>query len=162
MAIYFFISDERFSGVPGQSDFLAEGVVAEVEGVEGDGVQPGDIDFAVLTKDRFLRLRVHDLADDGEGVLGVDDFLEFAFHDERELLDDRSIDELALCLMQAGLLELVLDLVAGVDADIVCRDDVGGVRDADGERLRLQDVLGGLMGFADEQRCRSSCPRQHS
>ena len=42
--------------------------------------------------------------------------------------------------------------VLGVDAYIVCRNNICSVRDTDGERFGLEDVLRALMRFADEQR----------
>ena len=81
----------------------------------------------------------------------MQEFEQLAFHDERELLNDRRVDAVALYGVIAGALEFVGDLVAGGDAEEVGDVHMRLVREGDGEGAAGLDVEPGPLALADKE-----------
>ena len=72
-----------------------------------------------------------------------------ALQGHRQFLDKWSIDELGLHGVESGPCELVRNLVARYESDVVAGSYLVRRREAHGERSPLQEVLRGLVGVAD-------------
>ena len=84
--------------------------------VEADRLRLRGVGLSV-GKRRFLDRAVDDLPDDVAVLLVHRD--ELAFEDERQLVDDRRVDELALREREAALGDLVGRLVAADESQVV-------------------------------------------
>ena len=125
----------------GFSDNLAHDAVGVEGRVEDDRAQLAEIDLAV-GEDALVGLGGHDLADQVAGRrIPV---LHFAFQREGELLDDRGVDVRALVDVAAGLFDLV-DLRAGLHAEVIGDEDGVSGAEGDRERARLLEVFRGLV-----------------
>lgn len=91
----------------------------EVHGIVDYGTHLVGVHLAILAEDGLVDERVHDLADEALLARPVLDFLDYAFHGERELLDDGSIHMLGGYEGEAARCGLV-DLAPGSDAKVVC------------------------------------------
>ena len=109
------------------------------------------VHLALFVQHGFLGLHVHDPAHDAVHVLGVQKLQQLALHGHRELLDDGRVDLVARNGVISGALELVVDLVAGGDAEEVGHVHVRLVGDGHGESLARLDVQPGALARADEQ-----------
>ncbi len=150
------------AGIPRGSDLIADRVIAILELVEEDGVQLLWIDFALLVQHRFIGFDVHDFANDSIDVVGVQEFEQFAFHHQRELLDDWGVHLVARDGMISGPLEFVVHPIARSDAEEIGDVDMGFVRQSDREGFAGLDVQPGLLSFPDEEDDLSSsqiCPQ---
>ncbi len=133
------------------ADSFRDLIIAVRIGVEGDGIYKGHVDLTIL-HDALVRGDVYDLADHAAAVFRILVFDEFAFQTQRELVDNGSIHVLRFGGGQAAAGELVIDLVAALDAKIVRFHDMGRVRDAHGKGASGLYVLHRLMRFGQVQR----------
>lgn len=131
-----------FEGIP---DRIAEGDITVVEGVESDGLEFGHIDIPLPVQDAFVSADVDDFALEDTSFLIVGEH--FALEGERQLPDQRRIDESGLLHMPSGAGHLVGDLVAGDHAHIVAGDQLRDGAHAHGKGPAGAEVLHGLMAL---------------
>ena len=119
-------------------------------GVVGDGVKFGEVYLAVGGKNAVVDGHVDDLADEAAGVRIV--AFEAALEGEGKLGKDGCVNALALRGVPAGTLDLVRDVEAGRQSDVVGGDEVVDVGNADGKGTACEHVCGGLVVVADADR----------
>ena len=130
----------------GRSDLLRHGIVSVHPGVVGDGPQLSGIDLAV-GHDRLVGGDVDDPSDEDLHLLVVTHDL--AFGGQWELFEHGGVNVGGLRGVESRPGDLVGDIVARYNADIVgCHDGVHGCR-AHGERAGALEVGSGPMGAVD-------------
>lgn len=134
----------------GLVDGGTEGDVVVAEGVVGDGVEFAEVDLAVCGKNAVVDGDVDDLADKAAGGRVV--ALEAALEREWQLCEQGCVNAFAFLGVPAGALDLVGHIVTRNDADVVGRNEIVNVGNADGESATRKHVCGGLVVVADADR----------
>lgn len=161
MRIWIFMLLDFFPVAEGVSDALADGEVPVIRGVVADGVQFFHVHLVVCVEHGRIGCDVHDFAEEQFGIFVVADH--FAFEREREFRNQRGVYIFALDGGEARFGELVCNLLAACDAEVVNRLDVLGSCHAYGEGLARLDVVhrlvavghvdGNLVHVADAAPC---------
>ena len=112
------------AGIPCLTDLFTADIVTVLELVKNQGIQLFGNDLALFVKDSFLSLCIDNSAHDRIHIFRVNDLRKLTFHYKREFLNDRCIDLFAFYGMITCTLKLVVNFVAGVNAEEISHIEV--------------------------------------